>query len=66
MRLDAPARMTLQQVYNLAEAANNMLAVEVLKHIAAYVAPALVQAPLSEVCGSLLPNQFRRSLREAL
>ena len=49
MRLEAPARLTLQSAYDLFEACSVLLANEVISNSPAYVAPALADALLIEV-----------------
>ena len=49
MRLEAPARLTLQGVYDLLEASSILLAEPVIRSIPVYVEPALAKAPLLEV-----------------
>ena len=49
MRLEAPAHTTLQGVYDLLEACSVLLADEVVRHVPAYVKPALSKASLLEV-----------------
>jgi hypothetical protein len=61
MCLEAPAKMTLQDVYNLLQACDVMLADAVIQHVPAYVEPALSQAPLNEVCNA--PSAVSRHRR---
>jgi hypothetical protein len=49
MRLEAPARMTLQGVYDLVQACDVLLAEEVITHIPVYAQTALMSAPILEV-----------------
>ena len=45
MRLEAPSRLSLQDLYNLVEACGVLLADEVLRHVSTYIEPAMSTAP---------------------
>ena len=56
MRLEAPVQMSLQGIYDLLEACSVLLAAPVIRRLPMYAHPALVKAPLCEVCLWRLPE----------